>query len=151
MKARRDVKPEQLAALLLFDGCSADELAEVARSVDEVAVPAGYVLAFEGDWGHEVFIVAEGLARVTASGRTLAVAGPNCVIGELAVLNPGRRVATVVAETAMRLLVFDAAAFDALLARSPVVARRVLAQLASRMQGADGAPERQPAPNIISH
>lgn len=148
MKARRDVKPEQLASLLLFDGCSAEELGPVAHAVDEVAVPAGYVLAYEGDWGHEVFIVAEGLARVTASGRTLAVTGPNSVIGELAVLNPGPRIATVVAETPMRLLVFEADAFDALLAHSPVVARRVLAQLAGRMQEARAA---QPAPNIISH
>src|SRR5437016_8422969 len=68
MKARRDVTREQLRTVRLFDGCSDEELERIAQLADEIAVPAGYVLVYEGDWGHEVFVVAEGEAEVTAGG-----------------------------------------------------------------------------------
>lgn len=134
MKARRDVKVEHLREVLLFDGCSDEELQRIAQSADEVAVPAGYVLVYEGDWGNEVFVVAEGVARVTAGGRTLAELGGGAVIGELAVLNPAPRTATVTASTPMRFFVFDRDAFEALLVELPLVARRMMTGVASRFQ-----------------
>ena len=134
MKARRDVKVEHLRQVLLFDGCSDEELQRIARSADEVAVPSGYVLVYEGDWGNEVFVVAEGEARVTAGGRTLAELGSGAVIGELAVLNPAPRTATVTASTAMRFFVFDRDGFEAILADVPLVARRMMTGVANRFQ-----------------
>ena len=147
MKARRDVKTEHLREVLLFDGCSDEELRRIAQMADEVAVPAGYVLVYEGDWGHEVFVVAEGEARVTAGGRTLAVLGPSAVIGELAVLNPAPRTATVTASEPMRFFVFDRDSFEALLEEFPVIGRRTMGNVAARFQhqadelaGSDGEP-----------
>jgi CRP-like cAMP-binding protein len=134
MKARRDVKVEHLREVLLFDGCSDDELLRIAHMADEIAVPAGYVLVYEGDWGNEVFVVAEGEARVTAGGRTLAVLGPSAVIGELAVLNPAPRTATVTASTSMRFFVFDRESFEALLEEFPVIGRRTMGNVAARFQ-----------------
>jgi CRP-like cAMP-binding protein len=134
MKARRDVKVEHLREVRFFDGCSDEELARIAQTADEVAVPAGYVLVYEGDWGHEVFVVAEGAAAVTAGGRTLAVLDSGAVIGELAVLNPAPRTATVTATTPMRFFVFDDKAFEALMGDFPAIARRTMADMASRFQ-----------------
>jgi CRP-like cAMP-binding protein len=134
MKARRDVSVERLREVLLFDGCSPDELQRIAQLADEIAVPAGYVLVYEGDWGSEVFVVAEGQARVTASGRTLAVLGVGAVVGELAVLNPAPRTATVTASTPMRLFVFDRQAFDTVLDESSLIARRTMSAVAHRFQ-----------------
>jgi CRP-like cAMP-binding protein len=136
MKARRDVKVEHLREVLLFDGCSDEELQRIAQSADEVAVPAGYVLVYEGDWGNEVFVVAEGVAIVTAGGRILAELGGGAVIGELAVLNPAPRTATVTASTSMRFFVFERDAFEALLVDLPLVARRMMTGVASRFQNA---------------
>jgi CRP-like cAMP-binding protein len=135
MKARRDVKVEHVRGVRLFDGCSDEQLERIARLADEIAVPAGYVLVYEGDWGHEVFIVAEGEAEVTAGGRMLALLDAGAVIGELAVLNPGPRTATVVAASPMRLFVFDDAAFESLLQEHPVIARRTMTDVAARFQG----------------
>jgi CRP-like cAMP-binding protein len=136
MKARRDFKVEHIREVLLFDGCSDEELQRIAQSADEVAVPAGYVLVYEGDWGNEVFVVAEGVARVTAGGRDLAELGGGAVIGELAVLNPAPRTATVTASTSMRFFVFERDAFEALLVELPLVARRMMTGVASRFQHA---------------
>jgi len=138
MKARRDVKVEHLREVLLFGGCSDEELRRIAQMADEIAVPTGYVLVYEGDWGNEVFVVAEGEARVTAGGRTLAVLGPSAVIGELAVLNPAPRTATVAASTGMRFFVFDRGNFEALLEEFPLIARRTMGGLAARFQNQSG-------------
>ena len=134
MKARRDVKVDHLREVLLFEGCSDAELGQIAQVADEIAVPAGYVLVYEGDWGNEVFVVADGTAKVTASGRTLADLAVGSVIGELAVLNPAPRTATVVASTAMRFFVFDRDAFEALLEEFPIIARRTMTEVAGRFQ-----------------
>ena len=128
------MKVEHLRGVLLFDGCSDDELGRIAQIADEIAVPAGYVVVYEGDWGDEVFVVADGEARVTAGGRTLAVLSASAVIGELAALHPAPRTATVVAATPMRFFVFDLNAFEALLDEFPVIARRTLEGLAARLQ-----------------
>jgi CRP-like cAMP-binding protein len=135
MKARRDVKVAHLREVRLFDGCTDEQLEQIARMADEVAVPAGYVLVYEGDWGHEVFVVADGEAEVTAGGRMLALLDAGSVIGELAVLNPAPRTATVVAASPMRFFVFEDAAFEALLQRFPVIARRTMTDVAARFQG----------------
>jgi CRP/FNR family cyclic AMP-dependent transcriptional regulator len=145
MKARRDVKVDHLRGVRLFDGCTDDELERIASVADEVAVPAGYVLVYEGDWGHEVFVVAEGEAEVTTGGRMLALLDAGAVIGELAVLNPAPRTATVVAVSPMRFFVFEDKAFEVLLTEFPTVARRTMTDVAARFQGQalDLAEDRQ--------
>jgi CRP-like cAMP-binding protein len=148
MKARRDVKVEHLREVLLFDGCSDEELRRIAQMADEIAVPAGYVLVYEGDWGNEVFVVAEGEALVTVGGRTLAVLGASGVIGELAVLNPAPRTATVTASTAMRFFVFDRDSFEALMEEFPLIARRTMTNVAARFQEITG--EMTPGEQISS-
>src|SRR4029079_9948309 len=82
MKARRDVRIALLCEVQLFDGCTDAQLERIARIADEIAVPAGYVLVYEGDWGHEVFVVAGGEARGTGRGRAPAVLGGGAGSGE---------------------------------------------------------------------
>jgi CRP-like cAMP-binding protein len=145
MKPRRAVKVDNVRAVRLFEDCNDDELERIAGMADEIAVPAGYVLVYEGDWGNEVFVVTDGEAEVTAGGRMLALLDAGAVIGELAVLNPAPRTATVVASSAMRLLVFDNESFEALLKEFPAVARRTMTDVAARFQGQalDLADDRQ--------
>ena len=138
VKARRDVKVDHLRGVLLFDGCTDDELQRIALMADDIAVPAGYVVVYEGDWGDEVFVVADGEARVTAGGRTLAVLPASAVIGELAALHPAPRIATVEAATPMRMFVFDRDSFDQLLEEFPLIARRTLEGVAARLQAQAG-------------
>ena len=133
-KAKRDVKVDHLRKLPLFDGLSDQQLARVAGLADEVAVPPGYVLVHEGAFGHEVFVLAEGEAEVAAEGRQLAVLGPSAVVGEMAVLDKGRRAASVAAVTSLRLFVFESRAFVTLLEDFPIVARRVMTGMSHRLR-----------------
>ncbi len=51
-----------------------------------------------------MFVVSEGTADVIKDGEVIRTLGPGDVFGEIAVLSGGRRTATVVATTSMRLI-----------------------------------------------
>ena len=61
---RRNEKVERLRHVPLFAACTDDELALVARNVDEHHVEAGQVLTRQGEVGREFFVIVEGTAEV---------------------------------------------------------------------------------------
>lgn len=75
-------------------------------------VPAGTALVREGDPGDELYLVLDGLLNVESGGRTIAQVGPGAILGELALLEGGRRTATLVAQTPVRVAVAPGHAVD---------------------------------------
>jgi Cyclic nucleotide-binding domain len=74
--------------------------------------PAGAVLTEQGAAGDEIYLLLDGVVAVEVDGRRLAEVGPGAVFGERAVLEGGRRTATVVATTPVRVAVAAADAVD---------------------------------------
>jgi len=70
----------------------------------DLVVEAGTTLVTEGDLGFAMFVIREGAADVIQNETVLRSLGPGDVFGEIAVLSSGRRTATVVARTPMRLV-----------------------------------------------
>lgn len=112
-------KLSHLRATPPFAGLSDDALATVATLADEVAVPAGYIIVYDGDWGDEVFVVADGTAAVIVDGRAELTLGVGALVGALAPLAPPSPWTTVVASSAMRFFVFDRDGFAGLVADHP--------------------------------
>src|SRR5262249_4781137 len=75
----------------------------------------------EGAQGRECFVTVEGIALAERSGHTIGAIGARSIVGEMALLDHAPRNATVVASTAMRLIVFSAAEFRELLEIAPRV------------------------------
>jgi len=125
---------DHLASVSLFSGCSKKELGEVARSTDEVVLPAGQTLCTEGAVGREAFVIIEGTASVTRNGTKLADAGPGDCVGELALLDHGPRTATVVAETPVTALVIGVREFGAILDEVPSISYKLLRTLTARIR-----------------
>jgi adenylate cyclase len=94
-----------------FSALKSKELAAIAQQVDEIDVPAGKVLAREGELGHEFFVIESGTAEVIRSGQRINELGPGDFFGEMALLDEDRRTATVTATAPMRLLVMTGASF----------------------------------------
>ena len=115
-----------------FSTMSKSDLAAVARQTDEVDVPAGQVLAREGDFGDEFFLIDAGTAEVTRGGETLAELGAGDFFGEMALLDQDRRNATVTAKTPMSLIVMTRASFRALNQADPKVHATVAKAIAER-------------------
>jgi CRP/FNR family transcriptional regulator, cyclic AMP receptor protein len=100
------VDVERLAAVPLFAKLPENELRALAAVAGEMELAAGDALAREREFGHCLFAIEEGTADVMCDGETLRTVSAGDVIGEIAVLAAGRRSATVVATSPMRLISF---------------------------------------------
>jgi len=63
----------------------------------------GATLVAQGDPGNELYLLFDGLLAVEIDGRTVAELGPGAVVGEVALLDGGRRTATLRAVTPCRV------------------------------------------------
>ena len=137
---RQDMKVDALKRSPLFEGLSRRQLVEVARLTDDLEEPAGTVLCAEGSRGREFFVITDGEAVVTRGGKRLATLGEGDFFGEIAVLEPVRRTATVTAATSLRFFIVSDHAFNAVLATDPGIERKVLRALARRLLSQTGDP-----------
>lgn len=122
----------RLAAIPLFSGLEDEDLAAIASAASEVAAGEGESVATEGDFGHALYAVESGTAEVTSHGQKLGTLGPGDVFGEIAVLASGRRTATVVATSPMRLIALFKPEVWALERKAPVAAERLRSLIAER-------------------
>jgi CRP/FNR family transcriptional regulator, cyclic AMP receptor protein len=100
------VNAERLAAVPLFAGLPENELRAVAAVAGELEIAAGDVLTRQREFGHCLYAIEEGTADVMCDGEKLRTVSAGDIIGEIAVLAAGRRSATVVATSPMRLISF---------------------------------------------
>ena len=98
------VSPERIRNISLFAELDDAGIGVVAGLADELEVDAGAVLASEGDFGHAFFAVEEGSADVLRGDERISGLVAGDVFGEIALLSSGRRTASVVAVTPMRLI-----------------------------------------------
>jgi CRP/FNR family cyclic AMP-dependent transcriptional regulator len=129
----RDTKVEALKRSPLFEGLSKKDLAELAKHSEDVDVPAGKVLCKEGETGSEFFVILEGEAEVTQKGKRVRTLGPDAFFGEIALVEPVPRTATVTAKTPLRFFVLTRSEFHGLLDQFPGIERKVLRALARRV------------------
>ena len=136
MSARRELAAG-LAAVPLFSNCSKHDLAIVARHTEVLDVAAGTELVKEGLKGDAFFFIVQGDAAVSRKGRTVAKLGPGQHFGELALLDPAPRDATVVAATPMTIGVLGARVFRAIVRDVPNMSEKLLRGMAQRLREAD--------------
>ncbi len=73
---------------------------------------AGEVLVRQGEPGADIYLVLDGVIRVSCDGERLAEYGPGAMLGERAHLEGGTRTSTLEAVTACRVAAVDAAQLD---------------------------------------
>lgn len=126
-----------MAEVPLFAACSKRDLQIVARHMQVLAVPTGTVLMREGDHGDAFYVVLDGRAVVEAKGKEVNVLGPGDHMGELALLDPAPRNATVTADCDMTVGVVDARTFAAIVRDVPALTGKLLAAMARRLRSRD--------------
>ena len=135
MTLSRDETIRLLAGLPLFAGVDPDGLAMVADRTTELAVPAGRVLAKQGDIGTGFFVIVSGSVRVVRDAETLATLGPGDFFGELSILDHQPRLAQVVSLEPTTCLALASWDFEAVVREQPSVALAILRVLAGRLRG----------------
>jgi putative peptide zinc metalloprotease protein len=88
---------EGLASLPFFKGLEPSELDRIVPRLVAMRVPAGAEVFREGDPGDRYYVIREGTAEVSSSGKVLARLGPGTGFGELALITGRPRTATVTA------------------------------------------------------
>jgi CRP/FNR family cyclic AMP-dependent transcriptional regulator len=114
-------------------------LAGVASVLDEVAFATGDVLMHEGaveDW---LFVIVEGEVQVVRSDRRVTL-GAGSVVGELAVLDPQPRSATVTAVSPVLAFRLRREGFHEAVESRPEVAMGVITELVHRLRESHGKP-----------
>jgi CRP-like cAMP-binding protein len=120
--------------LELFADCPRDELDRIESLTTTVHVRPGRTLWRPGRSDRQFLVVVDGEATVTVDGVDVATLGSGCGFGPVVVVTPqGRREATVVAATAMTLLVLHRGELHTLIREAPVVARHVQRATTSRL------------------
>lgn len=128
-----------LRSVGLFSALAPAELAELAEVCSPADYAPGAVLCREGELGHEVFVVVAGEVKVLRGGpageSVVAVEGAGSLLGEMAVIEPAPRAATVLAgDAGARALRLDGRAFREALASDPSIATGVLRTLVRRLR-----------------
>ena len=138
-RASKDKHLERLSEVSLFRALSRKELESLGRAADAVEVPAGKTLVTEGEAGREFFVVLSGEVSVAVGGSEVAVLKEGEWFGELAIIDPAPRDATVTTLSPCELLVIDARSFGPLLDEVPALGHKIMVGLARRLREADRA------------
>jgi CRP/FNR family transcriptional regulator len=136
MDGKKPGRVDTLKRLPLFEGLDDAALEKIAAAVEERAFAAGDVLMREGSLGMAVFFIVSGRCEVRseATGKVLATLAPGEITGELALLDPGPRTATVVALDDVVAYTLSNWHFKPIVESHPSVALHMLKTLAARFR-----------------
>jgi CRP-like cAMP-binding protein len=136
-KGRKDALIGAMRNTSLFAFATEKDLRNVAKHAQSVIAVKGTAIVREGEPGDRFYVLLDGSARVSRSGRKVADLGSGQSFGELALLANVPRNATVTATDDTELVTFERKTFARLLDESPLFARRLLEGLAKRLRECD--------------
>jgi len=123
-----------LRSAALFAAVREEYVASAALAATEIHLMAGQTLFAQGDPGTAMFVVATGQLEVRVSGERVSVVGEREVVGEMAVLDPEPRSATVIALKDCVLLRLTSENLDWLMGEDVEVARGIIQILCRRLR-----------------
>lgn len=130
----------RLAGVPLFSRCDHRDRRIVARHTTVAERGAGVTLVTQGDDGDALYVLLDGEASVERDGIVVAELGPGDYFGELALLDPAPRAATVTTSSEVVVAVLDLRMFRVLLRDVPALSAELLAQLARRIRDTGAVP-----------
>lgn len=137
---RAAVERGLVASVPLFSALDEAAVAAVAGVARKERAAPGETIVEQWDCAREFYAIVEGTASVRADGVEVATLGAGDFFGELAALDWGAsfgypRLATVVAQTPLRLLVVPGASLNELARTVPEIGRRIQQAKHERLSG----------------
>jgi len=126
-----DMDVDRLAKLPLFGELDHYDLERMAHWVTEERFVEGDVLIEEGGMPTDVYLIESGTVDVTHEEKLIASLGPGDIVGEIALLDPQRRTATVTATSAVRTVALSVDDFASMDQEMPEITRQ-LREIAER-------------------
>jgi len=126
-----------LSSVPLFAQCTKAELKSLARHTSDITAEPDQILIKEGQGAYDFFVIVSGEAEVSRDGKVVGRLRDGDYFGELGLLAPALRDATVVARSPMELIVLSQWDFEHALEEAPGMTRRLLTGMAHRLRDLD--------------
>lgn len=123
-----------LKTIPLMAGLPHSDLEQLAKKVIEVRHNQGAEIIKEGTSGSSVFLIIEGLCEVRRGANRIRELKPGEFFGEISILDPAPRTATVRAIENSVLLVLEGYDFRTALKSSMQMSQRLITVLAERLR-----------------
>jgi CRP-like cAMP-binding protein len=130
------VDATRLVDLPLFAGLSPEDLDRVASWLEARHAHPDERICGEGSPGYSFFVIESGTARVTSDGGAARTLGPGDFFGEIALVENGRRTATVTASSPLDFFALWGGDFRLLEREQPRVAESIRQAVADRLAAA---------------
>jgi cGMP-dependent protein kinase 2 len=132
------IATERQLLQLFRSGVTQEDLHELLETAELKQVRAGEAIISEGDTSYDVFVIRQGSMVVEKSigGKPvfLSYLPAGSYVGEMALIDGGRRTATVRAAIKSEVIKLDGDAFRRLLERKPDLLQKFQSDMASRQQ-----------------
>ena len=127
-------KLDMLKTVSIFEQTPDHILDMIALLLEETEIAAGETVFEKGELGDSLYMIVNGKVRVHDEGRTLNYLETGDVFGEMALLDPQPRSASVVAERDTRLLYLDQRYFTQLLIKRSEVGLGIMRVLTAHLR-----------------
>ena len=97
----------------------------------------GEKVFIEGSPGTTMYVVLDGNIEISVGGKSMEVAGRGAIIGEMALIDPSPRSATVVAKDYCVLVQVNQSQFLSLMEKAPSFSLSVMKSLVARLRNVD--------------
>lgn len=125
---------EFLSSVPMFAHLPERSLKRLALMAIDVTHEKGHIVVKQGKGAHFLHIIISGEASVSADGIHITQLGPRDYFGEIAVIEGGKRTATVTAATDLRILGIDSTAFRRLVQSDPQLVANLPDSIADRLR-----------------
>jgi CRP-like cAMP-binding protein/thioredoxin reductase/Fe-S-cluster-containing hydrogenase component 2 len=130
------VSIERQLLQLFKAGLSPSDIAEVVESAETISVRAGESIIAEGDESYDIYVIRVGSMVVerTIAGKTVFISylPAGSYVGEMALIEGGRRTASVRAAVKSEVIKLNGDAFRSLLERNSALLERLKVDMATR-------------------
>ncbi len=99
-----------------------------------VNVPAGEALFHEGEEGRMMYVLTTGVAEVLVNHRVVETLTHGSIVGEVGIVLPGPRSASVIAKSDCEFVAVDDKRFQFLVQQTPFFATQVMRVMAERLR-----------------
>jgi len=123
-----------LKTVTMFSQTPDNVLADVSDLLEDLDVSENETIFEQGDPGDSLYVIVEGKVRVHDGDRLLNYLGESDVFGEMALLDPEPRLASVTTVEPTRLFRLDQEPFYELMAERPEVATGIIRVLAGHLR-----------------
>ena len=137
-RALTRISTERQLLQIFGSGLTSEDLHEVLETVEIKNVSAGDPIITEGEEGYDIFVIRQGsmVVEKTIGGKPvfLSYLPAGSYVGEMALIDRGRRTATVRAAIKSEVIKLDGEAFRRLLEKKPDLFAKAKQQMESRQQ-----------------